>query len=99
MKLLAINLQAKLRATFRIPAALLVSLLLAPLAQQAFAQQPGATETTAVPALVQSDLSKRQEAFQIVWQTVNDLFYDPKFGGVDWAGVRERYEPLVTKVS
>jgi carboxyl-terminal processing protease len=29
---------------------------------------------------------------------VNDLFYDPKFGGVNWAKVRERYEPLVAKV-
>ncbi len=35
---------------------------------------------------------------QIVWQTVNDQFYDAKFGGVDWAGVRKRYEPRVAGV-
>lgn len=83
----------------QIPAALLLAFLLAVFAQHASGQQPTATETPAVTASVQSDLSKRQEAFQIVWQTVNDLFYDPKFGGVNWAGVRERYEPLVAKVT
>jgi carboxyl-terminal processing protease len=30
---------------------------------------------------------------------VNDLFYDPKFNGVNWAEVRTRYEPLVAKVA
>ena len=83
-------------------AALLFALLLSPLAPQAFGQQPLAAGTpaatsTATPP-VQSELARRQEAFQIVWQTVNDLFYDPKFGGVNWANVRERYEPLVAKV-
>lgn len=54
------------------------------------------TETpSAVQSGSSSDLAKRQEAFQIVWQTVNDQFYDAKFGGVDWAGARKRYEPLV----
>jgi len=68
--------------------ALLVSLLLGALAGPAFGQQAIAPAAPAAPIAspsVQSDLSKRQEAFQIVWQTVNDLFYDPKFGGVDWA--------------
>jgi len=46
----------------------------------------------------QSSLTQRQEAFQIVWQTVNDQFYDTKFGGVDWAGARKRYEPRVATV-
>ncbi|HSS21962.1 MAG TPA: S41 family peptidase [Pyrinomonadaceae bacterium] len=42
-----------------------------------------------------TELEQRQEAFRIVWETVNELFYDPKFGGVDWAGMRTRYEPRV----
>jgi carboxyl-terminal processing protease len=95
MKFLAITVHAR----FRICAALFLLLLPAPLVQQALGQLPTPTETPAGTASVQSDVSKRQEAFQIVWQTVNDLFYDPKFGGVNWAGVRERYEPRVTKVS
>jgi carboxyl-terminal processing protease len=79
---------------------LLVSLLLVALAEPALGQQPIAPAAPVPPIVapsVQSDLSKRQEAFQIVWQTVNDLFYDPKFGGVDWAQVRDRYQPQVTK--
>ena len=84
------------------PIALFTSLLLAALAPQAFGQQPVepplASSSPAARPAVQSDLSKRQEAFQIVWQTVNDLFYDAKFGGVDWAGMRKRYEPQVAQV-
>lgn len=80
--------------------ALLVLLLLAALAEPAFGQQaiaPAAPATPVASPSVQSDPSKRQEAFEIVWQTVNDLFYDPKFGGVDWAQVRDRYQPQIAK--
>jgi len=87
----------------RVLVALLLTLLLAALAAQAFGQQPIApplaSSSPSPTPTVQSDQDKRQEAFQIVWQTVNDLFYDPKFGGVDWAGVRDRYQPQVAKVA
>lgn len=79
--------------------ALLCSLLLPGFIPRVFGQQapPVPTPTATPPA--QSDPVKRQEAFQIVWETVNDLFYDPKFNGVNWAQVRIRYEPLVAKVT
>lgn len=32
-------------------------------------------------------------AFHEVWQTVADTFYDPAFGGLDWAAVRAEFEP------
>ena len=89
MKSLTVNL--------RLSVALFFSLLLTVSATRVLGQQPLASPTPASQAVVQSDLARRQESFQIVWQTVNDLFYDPKFGGVDWAKVRERYEPLVSK--
>lgn len=42
------------------------------------------------------DLKKQNlEIFQIVWETVNDHFYDPDFGGVDWKEQYEKYKPLV----
>lgn len=75
---------------------LVLSLASAALGQTAPAPIPA--PATADNSSAQSDLAKRQEAFQIVWQTVNDQFYDAKFGGVDWAGVRTRYEPQVAKV-
>jgi carboxyl-terminal processing protease len=96
MKRLAIQIRLTLIA-------LLLALSLTAHAPQARAQQavvsqtPDAIANSTAPAL--SDLAKRQESFQIVWQTVNELFYDPKFGGVNWAGVRQRYEPLVATVA
>lgn len=34
----------------------------------------------------------RQETFAVVWQTVNEAYYDPKFGGVDWSAMRTKYQ-------
>lgn len=39
------------------------------------------------------------EVFEAVWQSVNDNFYDPAFGGVDWKAMRQRYSPEVAKVT
>src|SRR5689334_11036016 len=44
------------------------------------------------------DPQTRQKTFDVVWKTVNGKFYDPKFGGVDWANVRERYQLQVANV-
>lgn len=33
----------------------------------------------------------RDRTFNVVWETVNESYYDPTFGGVDWAAVREKY--------
>jgi carboxyl-terminal processing protease len=33
----------------------------------------------------------RDETFNMVWTTVNEAYFDPTFGGVDWAAVREKY--------
>jgi carboxyl-terminal processing protease len=33
----------------------------------------------------------REKTFTTVWETVNESFYDPTFGGVDWAAMREKY--------
>jgi carboxyl-terminal processing protease len=33
--------------------------------------------------------------FETVWQTVNDKYFDPTFGGLDWSEVHERYQPLI----
>jgi carboxyl-terminal processing protease len=43
--------------------------------------------------------SNYSELFEAVWQTINDNFYDPSFGGVDWKAVRQKYQPEVAKVS
>jgi carboxyl-terminal processing protease len=35
----------------------------------------------------------RIAAFDFVWATVNERYYDPAFNGVDWAAARERWRP------
>jgi carboxyl-terminal processing protease len=34
-------------------------------------------------------------SFETVWQTVNEVHYDPTFGGVDWQAVHTQYKPLL----
>src|SRR5882724_5620176 len=68
-------------------------LLVTGAALSALAQQPN--PPTPAPPAETTDTQKRQESFEIVWKTVNDRFYDPTFGGVDWKKVRERYAPMV----
>jgi carboxyl-terminal processing protease len=36
----------------------------------------------------------RLRAFDFVWSTIDEHYYDPKLNGVDWKGVRERYRPI-----
>ncbi len=38
-------------------------------------------------------------AFDEVWQSVRDYFYDPTLRHLDWAAMREKYRPLVAAVS
>ncbi|HEY1793107.1 MAG TPA: S41 family peptidase [Opitutaceae bacterium] len=33
----------------------------------------------------------RYETFETVWQTVDESYFDPTFGGLDWSAVREKY--------
>lgn len=38
---------------------------------------------------------RRRESFDLVWRTVSENHFDPKFGGVDWDSVRAEFEPRV----
>jgi hypothetical protein len=33
--------------------------------------------------------------FETVWRTVNETYFDPSFGGLDWREVHDRYQPLI----
>jgi carboxyl-terminal processing protease len=39
-----------------------------------------------------------QKTFDVVWKTVNDKYFDPGFGGVNWAAIRKQYEPQIASV-
>jgi carboxyl-terminal processing protease len=38
---------------------------------------------------------EREEVFETVWKDIDEHYYDPKFGGVNWQEIHERYLPLV----
>ena len=62
-----------------------------------------ATTAFAVLAAValtgQSTPPQRLKTFDAVWKTVRDKYFDPTLGGVDWATVRQRYEPRLATVT
>lgn len=37
--------------------------------------------------------SVRLDAFNVVWKTINDTYWDPTFGGIDWKAIGDRYRP------
>jgi len=37
----------------------------------------------------------REDVFEKVWKDVDEHYYDPEFGGVNWREVYQRYQPLV----
>jgi carboxyl-terminal processing protease len=43
--------------------------------------------------------SQQVQVFEQAWQTVNQHFYDPKFNGVDWAALRQKYRPLAQQAT
>jgi tricorn protease-like protein len=50
------------------------------------------------PGVSQTRRPRYVELFDVVWQTINDNFYDPAFGGVDWKAIRQKYLPEVAGV-
>jgi tricorn protease len=40
-----------------------------------------------------------KQIYHECWRQMRDFFYDPNMHGVDWKGLRDRYEPLVEHVS
>jgi carboxyl-terminal processing protease len=52
--------------------------------------------TAPVPAPPERMLSatSRQRAFDFVWSTIEERYYDPNLNGVDWKAVGARYRPL-----
>ena len=54
------------------------------------APAPGAGQGSAPDVLSRQD---RAEIFEQVWKAIDEEYYDPKFRGVDWRAVGERYRP------
>ncbi len=59
------------------------------------AEQPttGTSRAPSPPTTVASEIAEYVDNFEFVWETINESFYDPEFGGMDWDAVRDRYVP------
>lgn len=43
--------------------------------------------------------NQRDKTFEFVWTTVNEAYFDPTFGGVDWVAVKAKYQPLLPRAA
>src|SRR5947209_219659 len=50
------------------------------------------------PTARESTPELRRETFEIVWRTIKEKHFDPKFNGVDWDKVHDVYAPRVNRV-
>ena len=50
-----------------------------------------------VTVVAQSWRSAAVASFDSTWQTINDTFYDPAFGGLDWTAVSRELRPRVER--
>jgi len=51
------------------------------------------TPAQSSPTIVSN--SEYLKIFETVWNKVNETYFDPEFGGVDWTAVHDEYEPLI----
>lgn len=83
---------------------LFVAAALCSLPSFAFSQQSGSNPQSGSDQS-QSDAAKQQIVlpsvqevvadFDLVWQSINDEYYDPKFNGVDWAKAKDEYRTKI----
>lgn len=53
---------------------------------------------TAVPTIAPNEAVGKEEyreVFEAVWDTVDQTYFDPDFGGLDWDAIRDEYEPRI----
>ncbi|MEO7741575.1 MAG: S41 family peptidase [Usitatibacter sp.] len=55
------------------------------------------TEVVPSPRKASLDAGQRERAFDFVWDTIQERYYDPAFNGADWKAVASTYRPLAMK--
>jgi carboxyl-terminal processing protease len=69
------------------------------IAERGAAQSGGSDGTTVVkvptPAADAPADALKLETFNTVWNTINDTYWDPTFGGRDWKAIGDTYRPKV----
>ncbi len=49
----------------------------------------------AIRKIEEPQVNEYSSIFETVWQTVNDKYFDPNFGGLDWEKAHDRYAPYI----
>ena len=93
-----VRLPAGSRSTLARSGLLLIALCL--LAGCAAETTPGPTHTLEATPVIETRLTAAERAaiFDAVWETVNDKFFDPTFGGMDWHAIGDAYRQQLTTV-
>jgi carboxyl-terminal processing protease len=84
---------AAVPAAVPVPAAAVAAAPQAPRPESPSVKAESAAPVEPAPAdpRIAADLA----SFDLVWQRVADLFYDPRYGGVDWKAVRVELRPKI----
>jgi len=59
---------------------------------------PPTVTATSVPTIAPTEAIGNKEyleVFEAIWTTVDQTYFDPDFGGLDWDAVHDDYEPLI----
>ncbi len=59
----------------------------------------GVTRTPAPPVQLTPEQEKRVQAFDTVWKTIKDNYFDQTFNGLNWDNIRKEYQPRILKAS
>jgi carboxyl-terminal processing protease len=53
----------------------------------------------AQPVLTPEQKRLNLESFEFIWSTIHDQYWDPSFGGVNWAAVRDEFRPRIERAA
>ncbi len=62
----------------------------------------GATKLTTLPFkanMIINFIAEKNQIFDEAWRTLQKGFYDPNFHGRNWAGLKNKYKPMIMKAS
>ena len=84
----------------RLPIILSAIAIIASTLNQPFMQTTAAAQTAAARsrAVREATPELRRRTFEIVWRTIKEKHFDPKFNGVDWDKIHELYAPRISRV-
>jgi len=80
------------------PVSTIVLIVLIALSVQGCAVPRTQPSPTAAPTLAPTAVIGNQEyrqVFETVWSTIDQTYFDPDFGGLDWDAIHAKYEPLI----